>query len=340
MKSSFEPTSIGHIIQGLGECGIESILSRQSVVEPLHVNHIRDRADTSNVGDTYLACAMEDVDDSRFPIGAIRTSTSAGLRVSFDLKDEEAVEAVARHFSWILRREYAQQGHLVAAYSGFKEMSRWVNHNRGHFTDAVNRLRRTEATPDADRQKAIDELDTFGRQIQRFGRQDRLIRIICQLPERGTTFDQLVNCVREVTDFSAFPTRVTMGCRCRSEPLPFEKRTRELVLGLSLITDELIANSIRHSPVKPKELRVLIGGNNCVEIQVIEVDTDTDVIPGQLLPLSEVAMMPYVTSMAGTGTGTTMIRDISSRLGLKVLMSADERKCRVYQVYTSVCVLP
>jgi hypothetical protein len=109
---------------------------------------------------------------------------------------------------------------------------------------------------------------------------------------------------------------------------------------LSLITDELIANSIRHSPVKPKELRVLIGGNNCVEIQVIEVDTDTDVIPGQLLPLSEVAMMPYVTSMAGTGTGTTMIRDISSRLGLKVLMSADERKCRVYQVYTSVCVLP
>jgi hypothetical protein len=88
----------------IGPCRLPSGESVQPY-PPQHVGHISDHS-IDDKQDTYLLALTDPIDQASVPSGLIRTSSSANLRVRFELRDEEVLNDVAGHLSSLLRTAF------------------------------------------------------------------------------------------------------------------------------------------------------------------------------------------------------------------------------------------
>jgi hypothetical protein len=339
-ESDIQRPDLRSIIETLRDFNSISDLLQTPITVPEHVSHIADGTEPQLM-DTYLACPMEQIDDTSYPSGVIRTSTSAVLRASFEECDEEALKSIAAHLSAILRREFMSQEQFIRKYFEREEVHGFLQHKWKEFSTDVARVRAEIPTPDQRTAQALDRLATIAHWVRRFFNLFDVLKLVGNLrPEslREADLDLIVNKVVEHHK-RTFHLKTTLLPRTAgSNVVSFAQVSPELhqqLFALACVVEELVTNSGKHSRPRPAGFHIVIAVEQQLEIQVQELDsTDCSLeCNGELLRIPDGSWQNYRMLLREPGgLGSGLIDDATYQHGLKVRYYRQESGKTVYSI--------
>jgi hypothetical protein len=328
----------------LSKHGVQSALTDSKLRTPEHADHIRDRENISRHDDTYLACLLEPIDDMDRPSGVLRTSTSVAVRSSFGRRDQEAVEEVAMHLSWLLRQAFMEQQQFARTLAERKQLRTFLHHHVKEIENALGELRKYVAcTHDPKAVKEhLDFLETIRKLITESEDLNKLVDNIGKL----NAID-LVVLRKYLQAFLEGPRKmgdvivvVEDGAECAGTK--FCRDPRRCLLATCLLAEEFITNAIRFSNPKPTKFVVFLARDSHFSVCIAECAADES---ERVLANLRAHRMPQMALYSNLleksdrrGQGTELLTEVTRLTGLKAEYGEHESGSKVYRVRCGTCL--
>jgi hypothetical protein len=248
---------------------LTSALVDSPLLPPQHISHIPDRSEVSDVHDTYLACVLDQIADTRIPAGVVRTSTSAILRASFEESDEELLKAVAKHLSGILREEFTSQEQFIRQNIERQQVGLYLQHKLNHIAYAVRNVKTAVGNGKSDILSALNALEKRAEWIPRFHNIQLVLKDISNLRRKAVDTGTICTILEKVLGHhraDSFTVRVSAA----PHNLQWENDLRQHLFALACVIEEIVTNCTKHSSVELAGVDIAIEMQAGPSVNVIE----------------------------------------------------------------------
>jgi hypothetical protein len=315
--------------------GVPSYLRESPIVKPAHVDHIQDRAGISHKEDTFLACALEDVDHPNYACGVVRTSTSETLRADFENLDQENLKRVATHLSNVVRKEFTAQQQFMTEIFERRHLHQVIRHSWRSFGQNVRKLQQRLKDPDKELSTILNVLEHTGHWADHFVHWYDLGDDITHhtLPDSINEYRDLIE--RALAHCKNSFQHFQVTCLLESKRPQLSK---EQLLLLATVVEEVVTNIKKHSSESVLGVIVTVGMEQWLEIQIMECAASKAIQARQLfstntwLPYDDLLNKPESTR---DGEGRRIIEE-GILQGIIVRYAILENNMKLYSVTVQV----